>query len=443
MNKLRKNGLEFVFFALFVLLLVIVFPSCDNNASNTDYKKLEEAGKGHAILDIVIEKNLDSSVQKNIRYWEFMATPLFRLLPGEGVEAGRVDYWRQLEAITTKDDGELKLETSLGSYMAGEWFFELRALNKRGHVVAIGSTRVYIVKGHDNIVSIQVFYDSSDGVHGESADDTSRVTGVTSKDFGLSTTKRYGTVKTGLVVNQLEDNLANMRISTSYQKIDRLTNVLFDMQSVDCSWLVKQENQYFPAWFKADEKNTSIATGVLLSGDSKEKIPQGKIFYESEFSLDAGRYILTYTIEVKNNQNEWQKIAGQSLPVYVLGGEYSEVKGTAIPSSYSIAGIKITVPGTIYGSINGEKYTVIANADSATLKWEQSDLDRENSSETPVSFDWYVDGVLQQEKGSRITITCPVDKSGNKEYGVYRISLSPKGSAGSWGFTDLDLIFRP
>ena len=115
-----------------------------------------------------------------------------------------------------------------------------------------------------------------------------------------------------------------------------------------------------------------------------------------------------------------------------------------MPNTYSLVGIKITVPGTIYGSINNNSaYCICNDSDTALLKWSQSDTEKENSGEVPTSFVWYVDGIEQEETSSSITVKCPRDEKGNRVYGVYRVSVSPKGSAGSWGFTDFDLIFRP
>lgn len=372
-----------------------------------------------------------------------MATPLFSLAPGEGAESGRVEYWRQLSAITTSDDGVLKLETSLGRYMQGEWLFELRALNKRGHVIAIGSTRSYITKLKDNVVSITVLHDSADGTHGESMDDTSRVTGVTSKDFGLSTTKRYGIVKTGFTINRLEYDTNAMRVTATYQKIDRNNNTVSGIESISTTWNVVEEGSLLPFWYTTDSSSISD-TGTLPSGSSTATLEEGKVFYSSEFSLDAGRYIISYNVEVLNSLNEWKIIGSQSSLVHVIGGEYSIVKGSILPNTYSLVGIKITVPGTIYGSINNNSaYCICNDSDTALLEWTQSDTEKENSGEVPVSFVWYVDGVEQEETSSTITVKCPRDEKGNRVYGVYRVSVSPKGSAGSWGFSDFDLIFRP
>lgn len=425
---------------LICLFLLFSFFSCSNDPVVTTE---EEKGYGNATLAISYEKTLTSTVNSDIKYWEFMATPLFSLAPGEGAESGRVEYWRQLSAITTSDDGVLKLETSLGRYMQGEWLFELRALNKRGHVIAIGSTRSYITKLKDNVVSITVLHDSADGTHGESMDDTSRVTGVTSKDFGLSTTKRYGIVKTGFTINRLEYDTNAMRVTVTYQKIDRNNNTVSKIESISTTWNVVEEESLLPLWFTT-ESTLINNTGTFPSGSSTAPLEEGKVFYSSEFSLDAGRYIISYNVEVLNSLNEWIITATQSSLVHVIGGEYSIVKGSILPNRYSLVGIKITVPGTIYGSINNNSaYCICNDSDTALLEWTQSDTEKENSGEVPVSFVWYVDGVEQEETSSTITVKCPRDEKGNRVYGVYRVSVSPKGSAGSWGFSDFDLIFRP
>lgn len=426
---------------LFCLFLLVSFASCSNDTVINDAP--EEKCFGNATLAISVEKTLTGAVNSNIKYWEFMATPLFSLAPGEGPESGRVEYWRQLGAITTLDDGVLKLGTSLGRYMQGEWFFELRALNKRGHVIAIGSTRAYITKLKDNVVSITVLHDSADGTHGESKDDTSRVTGVTSKDFGLSTTKRYGTVKSGFTINRLEYDTNAMRVTVASQKLDRNNNTVGENESISSTWNVVEEGAMLPLWYTTETSSINN-TGVIPSGNSTTAVEEGKVFYSNEFSLDAGHYIISYNVEVLNSSKEWKIIGSQSLLVHVVGGEYSIVKGSILPNTYSLVGIRVTVPGTIYGSINNNSaYCICTDSDTALLKWTQSDIEKENSGEIPTSFVWYVDGVKQEEMSSSITVKCPRDEKGNRIYGVYRISVSPKGSAGSWGFTDFDLIFRP
>lgn len=422
---------------LITALLVVLFASCTPDNS-TETSELCDV-----MLSVTLDKTLESVSNKNIYYWEFMATPRFSLASGEGKEAGRVDYWRRLSAITSNADGTLNLETSLGKYMQGEWYYELRALNKRGHVIAVGQTTQYISKIQDNVVNISVYTDSADGTHGESMDETSRITGVTATDKGQSTTVRYGTVKIGFLVNQLEYDIADMRITTSYQKVSKFTNATEDTVEPILTWDVRNEEQLLPSWYLLSDEKLPSTTGNPVTGDSTENVPQGKIYYGTDITLDAGRYLFTFNIETKKSDGTWQKLGGQSLVVVVIGGEQSEIRGTLTANTYIVSGILITVPGTIYGSINGQGQNVSVASNTVTLEWTQSDLQIEDSNETATEYTWYIDGVEQTSRNNSITFECPKDDNGNYIYGVYRVSLVPLGSLNSWGFTDIDIAFVP
>ena len=137
------------------------------------------------------------------------------------------------------------------------------------------------------------------------------------------------------------------------------------------------------------------------------------------------------------------ELGGQTVTVTMVGGEETLNKGYMTAGSFVVAGIKIAVPGTIYGTINGRGSVVSVAGSSVNLSWVQDQTSIENSDEVPVSFEWYLgDQKLPGTSGS-ITLDCPRDGSGNPIYGVYRVSLRPLGSAGSKGHTDIDVIFNP
>lgn len=418
---------------LFLLCVLIFSVSCTPGGAERDLVDVT--------LAISVDKTLETVTNRDIWYWEFMATPKFSLAAGEGKEVGRVDYWRQLTLLTTNADGTLNLETSLGKYMQGEWYFELRALNKRGHVIAIGQTKQYISKIQNNVVNISVYPDSSDGTHGESMDDESRITGVTATEAGTVTTVRYGNIKVGLIVNQLEDSTDDMRITVSYQKMSKGSNLLEDTVELTPSWSLRKEQEALPLWYVTDDELLPSTTAAEIEGDSSKTVPEGKLYYETDIEMDAGIYMFTFNIETKKDDDTWQKINGQTLSVTVTGGEQSEIRGNLTATTYIVSGIVITVPGSIYGSINGEKQIVSAASEPVTLTWTQSDLQKENSSEEAVDYTWYVDGIDQNVRNESFVFNCPKDESGNYIYGVYRVSLVPLGTLNSWGFTDIDIVF--
>lgn len=426
----------FLFFLIFIsisLFLCSCAPESKTDSSLCDVS-----------LSITLDKALNTDNSQKIYYWEFMATPMFSTVEDDVDPTGVVSYWKRLEALTTDSSGNIKLSTSLGKYTAGQWEFELRALNKRGHVIAIGQSVNYISKISSNLVAIEVYSDTADGTHGESADDTSRITGITAKDTtGSQTTERYGTLKVGFLVNQLEYDTADIRINTTYQKLEKKTNAKQESLEPSLSWTVKKESERLPKWIVAEKEQLPSYTGVAITGDSTTKIQSGKMYYETDLSLDAGRYIFSFNIETKTTAGEWKRIGGQTVSVTIIGGEQTEIRGSVTAESYIVSGIVITVPGSISGSIDGKGQVVSVASDTVTLSWYQTDNEKENSSEKPVSFEWYVEGVKQAENSSTFVFSCPQSETGEYIYGVYRVSLSPKGENNSWGNADIDIVFLP
>lgn len=413
----------------FLVAMLCVMVSCDTN---------QEIASG--VVDVKLSadtpKNLTSSVDSEIKYWEFMATPKFTLAEGEKIY-GIVSYWKDLSDLTTGDDSVVKTSCTLGRYTSGDWYFEVRALNAQHKVVAIGSHQQIIREGLDNTIHINMYVDRADGTHGESADRDSAVAGsttITSKvGNGEYTTDQYGSLKVGFFLNRLDESVSNLGIDVYRQKVQKDGTLAATEQIDNISWTVlegvaptKAVADKVPAWYDATTPD----------------IGEGKLYYGCELTkLDAGPYIYTFRVKGKNTSGEFIVLGGQAVDVLVVGGEETQIKGTLLANEYVLAGLKVTAPGMIVGTIAGHPF--IKNDDlskKVTLKYE---LDANLSAEKPKKYFWYVDGVLTETTSDTYEFTCPVDSNGNYVYGIYRISCSPTGELGSIGNAVIDVICNP
>ena len=475
---------------LAVLTVMAMFVSCDSNSN------LAEDQNDLVNVSMVIseDKNLTSQVNKTIMYWEFMARPDFQLAAGENVY-GIVSYWKTLPAIdTAAEPAGLKLQTELGLYTSGSWLFEVRGLNSYRQVVAIGSTRQIVRKGLDNTLNVTVYTDRADGTHGESMDETSRVAGATSitapagvvvstaANYGTSTTStgltttRYGSVKLGAIVNRLDASVSNTRIRVYSQKVTKdgrvLASQVYDptnpaanattglvdgtlngvTEITGITWTTVAEGQSITLW--SDARNSALHPNSALAA---APVGQAKVYYECTIpNIDAGPYIYTFVVEGKAAvatsditgpvaAGGWVILGGQAVDVLVIGGETTYVTGTLLANDYVLAGLKITAPGAIVGSINNANY-VRGNVETGVdLEYH---CDTDNSAEAPSKCYWYVNGDLLKTTGgipvtsTSIHFDCPQDSS-IRQYGIYRISCSPTGELGSIGNETIDVIFNP
>lgn len=413
----------------FLVAMLCVMVSCDTN---------QEIASG--VVDVKLSadtpKNLTSSVDSEIKYWEFMATPKFALAEGEKIY-GIVSYWKDLSDLTTEADNVVKTSCTLGRYTSGDWYFEVRALNAQHKVVAIGSHQQIIREGLDNTIHINMYVDRADGTHGESADRTSAVAGsttITSKvGNGKFTTDQYGSLKVGFFLNRLDDSVSNLGIDVYRQKVQKDGTLAATEQINDITWTVlegvaptKDAADKVPAWYDA----------------ATPDIGEGKLYYGCELkNLDAGPYIYTFRAKGKNTSDEFIVLGGQAVDVLIVGGEETQIKGTLLANEYVLAGLKVTAPGMIVGTIAGHPF--IKNDDlskKVTLKYE---LDTNLSAEKPKKYFWYVDGVLTETTSDTYEFTCPKGSDDNYVYGIYRISCSPTGELGSIGNAVIDVICNP
>lgn len=390
-----------VLVACFAALLSFV--SCEmggNKAAMTE----STGGLGEVTIIATEEKNLDSIIDRNIATWEFMATPLFELASGEYIY-GQVFDWRELEAIRTGADGIVKTSTTLGRYTSGNWLFELRCKNKNGSIIAVGSTRQIIREGIDNTVNISLYVDRHDGTHGEA--------------------QTNGAMKVGFEVNRLDSSLENMQIVTTYQKVKK-DQSLDTTKTAVISWSSIQAGGNLPEWY---------------AGNGSSQVGEGRVYYEGLLNeIEAGPYIFTFKVQGKNTAGSWIDLGGQTVEVMVLGNETTQVKGTLLANEYVVAGLKITAPGKIIGSINGKTYILGTPGNKVTLNYIH---DAENSSETPVLYYWHVNGVQAgPNASSSFEFECP--KEGDKYlYGIYKVSVVPVGDLGSLGNEVVDIVFNP
>ena len=453
---MKKN---FGFVILMLMAVLMLFASCEQPVAEVETPVEEEFPRDVVEVGMVIveDKSLTSDLNRDIKYWEFMATPKFSLGEGEKIY-GTVSYWRMLSALDTGADNVIKTEASLGRYTSGDWLFELRALNSNKHVIAVGSTQQIVREGLDNTVHITMFTDRADNTHGESADDESMETGWNGHDNGTktATVERYGSLHIGFVVNRLDADISNMRIVTKYQKIEK-NSALSGVQTPGITWddrngEVKQttdstgatiagtQGEFYTNWYK----NATPLNYKAISGDSSERVEMGKVYYEGTLdNLDAGPYIFTFYIQGKDKDGNWINLGGQAVDVIIVGGEETQVKGTLLANEYVLAGLKITSPGTIYGTINGVNYVKGTPGTPVNLKWMQTDTEKEDSGEDAARYFWDVNGTETEETANSFTFNCPQNPDGSYAYGIYRVSCTPTGVLGSTGNATIDIIFNP
>ena len=439
---------------LMALMLIFTCISCEEPQKAVK----EEETATRAIVDVTLSatqpKVLNSSVNNDIMYWEFRATPKFELHDDEKIY-GAVSYWRTLPALNTVQDGvsEVKTATSLGRYTSGDWLFELRALNSLKHVIAVGKTQLVLREGKENIVNIDMFIDNaSDEQKGNSKDISSRETGWDghTDSSKTTTTVEKGTLHVGLVANRMDTDISNMKVVTLYQKINedlRLGSVVTptiswdDRNGLDGA-ATGVAGEHYTKWYK--EATKTNYQGDSFREDSTDVVEEGKVYYEGILEgLDAGAYVFTFFIQGKDKDGQWINLGGQALDVIIVGGEETLIKGTVLANEYVLAGLKITAPGTIFGSINGKKFIAGTPEKAITLQFQQTEGEKEDSGEVAKMFNWTVGGEKQSATGSTFEFSCPRDESGNPLYGIYRVTCVPVGAQGSTGTTSIDVIFNP
>lgn len=382
--------------------LVFVMASCQNDPHGV-------SGIAEVNLTTATEKSLTSQVDRSITHWQFMATPLFSVAANETIY-GKVSNWKELPDLNTPVGGDIKTATTLGRYTSGNWLFELRALNAQDKIIAVGSTKQIIRSGIDNNVAITVLTDRKDGTHGESIE-SGKI------QFGFETVKLDDNIEIG--------DSQHLKIITTYQKVDKHQK-LEPVQTANLNWTATDTG------------------GTPDSFYGTEKIKEGRTYYSTILpAIDAGPYIFTIKFQGKNSSNSFIDLGGQSFEVMVVGGETSTVKGTLLANDFIIAGLKITAPGKIVGTINGKHYIIGTPGTPVTLQYIH---DTENSAEVPTRWYWYVNNELKVESNSDTFIfDCPEATPGKKDwlFGIYKVTCVPAGALGSLGQTVIDVVFNP
>ena len=456
---MKKN---FGFVILMLMAVLVLFASCEQPVAEMDKPVEEEIPRDVVEVGMVVveDKSLTSDLNRDIKYWEFMATPQFSLGEGEKIY-GTVSYWRMLPALDTGADNVIKTEASLGRYTSGDWLFELRALNSNKHVIAVGSTQQIVREGLDNTVHITMLTDRADNTHGESADDASMETGWNGHDNGTktATVERYGSLHVGFVVNRLDADIANMRIVTKYQKIEK-NSALSGVQTPGITWddrngEIKQTTdstgatiagtagEFYTNWYK----NATPLNYKAISGDSNERVEMGKVYYEGTLdNLDAGPYIFTFYIQGKDKDGNWINLGGQAVDVIIVGGEETQVKGTLLANEYVQTKLVLDQTGEIFGSINNRTFMTVNAENTAELTFMQSASQQQDSKEAAVKDFWIGDGDFLTPNGQDSNVyvySCPVNENGKPAYGIHRVSVVAFGEQGSTGCATIDLIFNP
>lgn len=442
---MRKN----ILITLAILMVALIFTSCEPKAEAV----VDEEPRGLVEVSVVTtqEKTLKSDINKDIVYWEFMATPKFTLAADEKIY-GTVSYWRRLDALQTGTDGVVKTTTSLGRYTSGDWLFELRALNSKNHVVAVGSTQQILREGADNTVNVTMLIDRGDSTHGNSEDRDSVKTGWDGHNEGTKTETivAKGSLHVGLIVNRLDNDLDNMKIVTVYQKVNKNLTLEAPVTDATITWTRRNggiaattttgavEGEKYTNWYFY-----STAKDYNKPGDSTVSVEQGKVYYEGVIeNLTAGPYIFTFYVQGKDKSGNMINLGGQALDVVIVGGEETQIKGTLLANEYVIAGMQITAPGTIFGSINGTNFIKAATDTEITLTFQQTTDEIRDSGEEAVKYYWFINSEQKVTTESSIKFQCPT-AAGEPAYGIYRISCIPTGKLGSTGTETVDVIFNP
>lgn len=427
-----------------ILLMLVLLVSCSETPemSLTDPNGIKgETAPNEAVpvsLVITEEKSLTSDLNKDIEYWEFMATPKFTMANGEKIW-GSVSYWRVLNEMNTSTTG-VKTSANLGKYTSGDWYFELRALNSNKHVIAVGSAQQVIRSGLENIVHITVLPDNADGTHGFSIDATSTYTGATgAKETGTETIERYGSLHVGFEVNNLDIDPSNIRIRVYRELIGKNSTISNVEEIQNISWLRRGAGEALTNWYvTADPKNY-----LTISGDNSAKVGEGRAYYECVINnIDAGAYIYTFQLEAQSTRG-FIPIAGQGVNVTVIGGEETQIKGTLLANEYVRTALKLDDIGEIFGTINGKTYMTVNVENTAELRFQQTEQELNKSKETPVKYVWIADGNFLDGTSETLNYTCPTNSNGIPAYGIHRVTVIAIGSQGSLGMASIDVVFNP
>lgn len=454
MLKTKRNIKACAVLLLTMLLTMALFVSCedsivtkkqDPNADGTEVPR--NAVSVALVVDEV--KTLTSDIDRDIKYWEFMATPKFELPKTEKLY-GQVSYWRVLKEMDT-DSGVAGVKTAcnLGRYTSGEWYFEVRALNSKKHVIYVGSTTTVLREGLENIVKITMLTDRADGTHGESADATSTITGVTgpNQEKGSQTIEQHGSLHIGFDINVLDGvSLDNLSIDVYKQKFNKSGTLDAAELVPGVNWARRKEGESFTKWFT----DANVHNYKTMTGDSNRTIEHGRVYYETILSnIDAGPYLYTIYFKAKTASGSWINIAGQSVNVMIMGGEETQIKGSLLANEYVLTKLVLNQPGKIYGNLNGKAFMTVVKDQIAPLEWKQSEEEKAKSEEEAVSYLWFINGdLITGENGKNLNLPCPKAVSsdgteGDPLYGIHRVTCVAIGDQGSLGSSTIDVIFNP
>ena len=447
---MEKKGTK-IFLVMAMVAMLLVAVSCSEQVPSQ--KLVDPNGNGNetapedaVAVSLVIDedKTLSSAINRDIEYWEFMATPKFEMANGEKIW-GQVSYWRVLNEMDTSTTG-VKTTANLGKYTSGDWYFEVRALNSEKHVIYVGSHQQVIRAGLDNTVHITMLTDRADGTHGESADATSTVTGATGdKSTGSETIAQYGSLHVGIELNKLDLDPANVDIVTYRQAVGK-NSVMTQPELVNgITWTKKGAGEKFSRWYT--EANTDNYRTIPNGVDGSQTIGTARAYYECIIpNLDAGPYVYTFYVYAKNTSGTKIPIAGQAVEVMIMGNEETQVKGTLLANEYVQTKLVLDQTGEIFGSINNRTYMTVNAENTAELTFMQSASQIEASKESAVKYFWIGDGEYLTPNGQDSNVyvySCPVNENGKPAYGLHRVAVVVFGEQGSTGCATIDLIFNP
>lgn len=405
------------------LIMTAMCISCDGNAHKAIPADNSNVEVG---LSIEVAKSLTVEVPDEVAKYQYRAIPLFTVADESTENAADTQpiFGEQLQwtDISIVDD-----LASLGYFRQGHWRFEVRSLNKSGHIIATGSTAenspepdVYLQKGKVNLVRITLHADNGEGVSGQD----------------LNT----GKVRIGFETNYLAE-LDKAFIEIEVQKVKH-DGTLYTEPQVwplkNDTWTVVKEgavdNDFLGKIYGKTVGSSRIRyyaeTPDLTEATMDYTDPEtGEITSQSYWAggIKAGNYLLKIYLCVKDTaSHETIRIAGQLIGVKIVGGETSIVSGTFVPEVYIETGLTITIPPSVDGKITEEAGTELFLIKSDNLN--ETALTLKYTTSKPVSagvkYLWYLNGNLISGEEASSLIFRPTQYGDNKITCVVRGGIS-------------------
>lgn len=405
------------------LITAMALISCNGN---TPAAVQADDGNVEVGLSIEMAKSLTVEVPDEVAKYQYRAIPLFTVADESTENAADTQpiFGEQLQWTDISIVEDL---ASLGYFRQGHWRFEVRSLNRSGHIIATGSTRentpepdIYLQKGKVNLVRITLHADNGENVSGQD----------------LNT----GKVRIGFETNYLAE-LDNAFVEFEVQKVKHDGTLYPEAQTwplKNDKWTVVKagavDNDFLGKIYGKTVGASRIRyyaeTPDLTEAQMDYTDPEtGEITSQTYWAggIKAGNYLLKIYLCVKDSvSHETVRIAGQLIGVKVVGGETSVVSGTFVPEVYIETGLTITIPPSVDGKITEDAGTELFLIKSDNLN--TTSLSLKYTTAKPVSagtkYLWYLNGNLISGEEASTLIFRPTQYGDNKITCVVRGGIS-------------------